>query len=383
MALDVPAIQRALRDSRLDGWLLYDFHGSNPIATRLTGRRSRRPSDHAALVLPDSARRRAPRAGARDRAPQPRRPAGPETGLRPPRSARIGAHGPAARGQDAWRWSTPPAAPSPMSRGSTPARRKPIRARGVDIVSSGDLVQAFEAVWTPAQLETHSDGGGSAVPDQGSGIRGRRGRRPRAGARSTNTGCSSRWWAGSPRKGWSRTRPRWSPSGPHAGNPHYLPTAASASPIVADQLLLLDLWGKLAQPAAVFADITWVGYHRPHRARENGRGVCRRRPRARCRGRAGAGRGQGRAGAAGVGSRSRGPDGAGRRGVRGPGLAPHRPQPGRRASTATVRISTTSRPATSAGCCQGPASRSSLASIWTNSACARKSTSSAGTGRPK
>ena len=37
MALDVPAIQRALRDSRLDGWLLYDFHGSNPIATRLTG----------------------------------------------------------------------------------------------------------------------------------------------------------------------------------------------------------------------------------------------------------------------------------------------------------------------------------------------------------
>ena len=29
---------------------------------------------------------------------------------------------------------------------------------------------------------------------------------------------------------------------------------------MADQLLLLDLWGKLSQPAAVFADITWVGY---------------------------------------------------------------------------------------------------------------------------
>src|SRR5215210_3107126 len=37
MALDVVAIQDALRSSGLDGWLLYDFHGSNPIAGRLTG----------------------------------------------------------------------------------------------------------------------------------------------------------------------------------------------------------------------------------------------------------------------------------------------------------------------------------------------------------
>ncbi len=37
MALDVPAIQRALAADRLDGWLLYDFHGSNPIAQQLAG----------------------------------------------------------------------------------------------------------------------------------------------------------------------------------------------------------------------------------------------------------------------------------------------------------------------------------------------------------
>jgi len=48
--------------------------------------------------------------------------------------------------------------------------------------------------------------------------------------------------------------------GPHAGDPHSLPTEASASVIGPDELLLLDLWGKLAQPGAVFADITWVGF---------------------------------------------------------------------------------------------------------------------------
>src|SRR5688500_19917818 len=37
MAMDIRAIQRALTADRLDGWLLYDFHGSNPIAQQLTG----------------------------------------------------------------------------------------------------------------------------------------------------------------------------------------------------------------------------------------------------------------------------------------------------------------------------------------------------------
>ena len=33
--LDVARIQSALRSAQLDGWLLYDFHGSNPIARRI------------------------------------------------------------------------------------------------------------------------------------------------------------------------------------------------------------------------------------------------------------------------------------------------------------------------------------------------------------
>jgi len=48
--------------------------------------------------------------------------------------------------------------------------------------------------------------------------------------------------------------------GGNAGNPHYLPTAAQSRPVKADELVLLDLWGKLDRSGAVFADITWVGY---------------------------------------------------------------------------------------------------------------------------
>jgi Xaa-Pro aminopeptidase len=46
----------------------------------------------------------------------------------------------------------------------------------------------------------------------------------------------------------------------NAGNPHYEPAEQKSMPIKKGQLVLLDLWGKLKQPLAVFGDITWVAY---------------------------------------------------------------------------------------------------------------------------
>jgi Xaa-Pro aminopeptidase len=66
--------------------------------------------------------------------------------------------------------------------------------------------------------------------------------------------------------GWFRDEGLVSDSDPNvsamenAGNPHYLPTSAASRRIAADELVLLDLWGKLDRPGAVFADITWVGF---------------------------------------------------------------------------------------------------------------------------
>jgi Xaa-Pro aminopeptidase len=46
----------------------------------------------------------------------------------------------------------------------------------------------------------------------------------------------------------------------NAGNPHYHPSRAVHRPIRPDEILLIDLWGKLPAPGAVFADITWVAF---------------------------------------------------------------------------------------------------------------------------
>jgi Xaa-Pro aminopeptidase len=46
----------------------------------------------------------------------------------------------------------------------------------------------------------------------------------------------------------------------NAGNPHYHPSQEIHRAIRPNEVLLLDLWGKLKHPGAVFADITWVGF---------------------------------------------------------------------------------------------------------------------------
>lgn len=52
--------------------------------------------------------------------------------------------------------------------------------------------------------------------------------------------------------------------GPNSAKPHYFPSAEGADALVADQVLLIDLWGKVeGEAAAVFADQTWMGYLGP------------------------------------------------------------------------------------------------------------------------
>lgn len=258
MALDLPAIQRTLRESGLDGWLLYDFHGSNPIATRLTGvdrgahLTTRRwyyliPRDgepralvhaierHNLDMLPGRkivySRREQLEAGLNELL----------TGV-----TRI-----------AMEYSPECAIPyvSRLDAGTAEA----IKARGVEIVSSGDLVQAFEAVWTPDQLQSHRSASGALYRIKDKAFAAAAGA-VRAGTPLTEYELQQQM------VGWFAEAGLVSDSapvvavGPHAGDPHYLPTKESATVIGPDELLLLDLWGKLGQTGAVFADITWVGF---------------------------------------------------------------------------------------------------------------------------
>jgi Xaa-Pro aminopeptidase len=133
-----------------------------------------------------------------------------------------------------------------------------VRACGVEVVSSGDLVGRFEAAWDDEAVSTHRGASASLhrIKDRAFALIGER---STAGTRVTELEVQARmleWFAA---EGLVTDAPPCVAAGPHSGDPHYAPDASTSSPIGRGDLVLLDLWGKFQQSGTVYADITWTG----------------------------------------------------------------------------------------------------------------------------
>ena len=251
-------IQEMLRRQGLKGWLLYDFHGINPIARRMA-------------PLPDD-----------------------------PMLSRRWAWWISAEGDPAWlvhaiergqfdgydarfvtysSWQSFEQAlltltdgPGPIACEYSPdcgipytswvdaGTAEQLRRLGYELHSSADLIQAVYATWTPAQLETHrravqicldaKDLAFATIAE-----------RLRAGAPTTELDIQQVILDYFAAHHLDPQHPPIVAVNAHAGDPHYSPTAERHSPIQPGDLILIDLWGKLKDtPDAVFADMTWMGY---------------------------------------------------------------------------------------------------------------------------
>jgi Xaa-Pro dipeptidase len=258
MPLPIAAVQRALQEDRLDGWLLYDFHGSNPIASRLSGlaNAGKLTTRRWYYLVPATGEPRglvhAIERHNLDGLPGDKRPyAGREqlsSGLRD-----------LLRGMKriAMEYSPGNAIPyvSRVDAGTVEA----VRQLGIDVTSSGDLVQRFEAVWTDEAFATHQ-----AAADRLYRIKDRafelvRHRMRQSGPLNEYELQQSmlEWFSD---EGLATSDPPSVSAQENAGNPHYTATRELNRAIRPNEILLVDLWGKLPQPGAVFADITWVGF---------------------------------------------------------------------------------------------------------------------------
>ncbi|HVG53084.1 MAG TPA: M24 family metallopeptidase [Vicinamibacterales bacterium] len=257
MALDVRAIQTALAADRLDGWLLYDFHGSNPIAQQLAGLNGgpHMTTRRWYYLIPSSGEPRALVHAIEqhnlDHLPGTRITYAGRQQLDDGLTALLGQ----AR-RVAMEYSPDCAIPyvSRVDAGTVEAVRK----RGVEIVSSGDLVQQFEATWSAAQLAQHQEASVALYRIKDKAFEAAS-KALKSGRRQTEYDLQQlmvEWFRD---EGLVSDAPPVVALGGNAGNPHYLPSVELNRVIVTDEVLLLDLWGKKTQPGAVYADITWVG----------------------------------------------------------------------------------------------------------------------------
>ena len=254
--MDVARIQATLRSLDLDGWLLYDFHGANPIARRVTGLGDDRfatrrwfgliPAEgdpvwihHAieAHLFVDLPGRRVVFVGLRELQERLR-----ET----------------LRGVKRVAMEYVPGGAIPYVSRVDGGTLEMVRAAGAQISSSADLVQHIEARWSAEGLASHQ--------------RAARGLREVLQATFEEVARSVR--EGRPVTEYTLQQfmceqfrgrrlhhdPPIVAVGPHSGNPHYEPRPGSASPIRSGDLLLLDLWCREEAPGSIWADITWMAF---------------------------------------------------------------------------------------------------------------------------
>ena len=258
MNLDIEAVQRALRDDGCDGWLLYDFHGSNPIARRVAGLQSSEKLTTRRwyyLIPAEGEPRGLVHAIERDRLDH--LPGSKSCYARHEEldaNLRILLNGCAAVAME---YSPSCAIPyvSRVDAGTIDA----IRSFGIAVRSSGDLVQRFEACWGEEALASHESAARAlyAIKDRAFELMGNRLRLGQSISEIEVQEAMASWFND---EGLISDSLPVVAAQENAGDPHYLPNRERHRGIAPEEIVLLDLWGKLKTPGAVYADITWVGY---------------------------------------------------------------------------------------------------------------------------
>src|SRR5213593_677822 len=295
----IAAIQQALREAGLDGWLFYDFRGSDPLAARILKldparhmtrrwyylipaqgvpqKLLHRIEPHSLDDVPGESRlylswqeqhehlRRMLQALSEGKSEAP---------------AQLGrARGPAENGAS-WRTrggrvengasETAPAAaraPAKIAMQYSPLNAVPyisrvdagtielVRSLGVEVVTSADLVQRFEAVWTKDQYASHCEAAAKLrqiVDDAFVRVR----EEVVRGATFTERDLQQDILARITARGMHTYAPPIAAVNAHAADPHYSPPENGSSPIERGDLVLIDLWAKNTAPGSMYGDIT-------------------------------------------------------------------------------------------------------------------------------
>jgi Xaa-Pro aminopeptidase len=256
MRLDLPALQKTLATEGVDGWLLYDFHGSNPIAVSLAGLAGKHTTRRWYYFIPAT--------GAPKKLVHAIEPftldgvPGTKTTYAGRRQLEQGVSE-MLRGCKVIAMEYSPECSIPYLSRVDGGTIDFIRRLGMRVVSSGDLVGRFEAAWDAAAIQTHR-----AASERLYRIKDRA--FEYVGAKLTAGDAVGEFEVQQMMMQWFQDEGLINDHAPivgaqeNAGNPHYGPTRDSSRPIRPNELLLLDLWGKLEQPGAVYADITWTGF---------------------------------------------------------------------------------------------------------------------------
>ena len=250
----VERIQNALRDNSVPAWLFYGFHEIDPIAIRILAfsrhyHATRRwfylvPAQGEPVKLVHRIE-----SGQLDHLPGEKRIYLQWQQLEEQLKALL-----SGTSQVAMQYSSIPYC-SRVDAGTVDS----VRQCGVEVVSSENLTQPFEAVWRPHQLAGHRRAGElltataqAAFEMVADALRASKEVREQ----DVQDFIMDRFAAQS----LVTDAPPIVGVQAHSGDPHYSPPPGNSALIGKENFLLIDLWAKEKDRDSVFADITWTAY---------------------------------------------------------------------------------------------------------------------------
>lgn len=254
---DLAETQTAIREFGMDGWLLYDFRGINYLAARIAGI----PDDDLGsrrwlyFVPANGSPRKlvhAIEAGQLDHLP------GDKTVYLEWQEFEAGIREMIGDAKTVAMEYSPQAGNPYVSRVDA-GTIDLVRSMGVDIVSSGNLVQYFEARLSDDQWHLHLEAdklNQSAFEMAWQSIADC----ARNGRALSESELQQKVMDFYHSSGMTTYHPPIVGAGPNSGNPHYSPQAGADREIRQGDFVLLDMWAKMNVPGSIYTDLTKVGF---------------------------------------------------------------------------------------------------------------------------
>lgn len=249
---ELERLQDLIAASGVDGWLLFDFRGRNPVAAAVLG--DEIVGSRRVFVLVPRAGRPVALVHAVDAELWRGWPGEWTKRVWVRRESLVEELGPLVRGKRLAMDISPNGA-IPYLDGVPAGVADWIRSLGATLMPSADLVTRYCSVWTADDVASHRRAAAAIAAIAREALTGAGA--AAAGEHPMNEHAVAVWirerfdragllTEGSPSVSW----------GPNAARTHYEPTAEASHPITPGALLLLDLWAK--EPGGMYADQTWM-----------------------------------------------------------------------------------------------------------------------------
>lgn len=256
LTMRVTEIQAYLQSQGLDGWLLCDFQGSNPIARRIADLEKALITRRWFCLIPAQGQaswlcHRIERNLFEDLAGEHRVYA--SWGELDRQLQEL------LKGVSRVAMEYSPEGEIPYVARVDAGTVERLRRIGIDIMSSAELVQLCEARWTPEALALHLRAAATLYEVKDRALEFVR-KRLSSGKGTTEYEVQQAMARMFQELGLTTNSPPIVAVNEHTSEPHYIPSESGHCPLRPGDFLLLDLWAKYSGPAAVYADITWVAY---------------------------------------------------------------------------------------------------------------------------